>query len=81
MPLLRVIELLETNLGRTAVKSMLPMQPGDVPATFANIEDLSAAVSFRPATPIEVGVEKVPIMASDVLHCMSRADISVEFGL
>ena len=58
VPLLRVIELLEANLGRKAIKTMLPMQPGDVPSTFADIEDLAAAVRFRPVTPIEVGIER-----------------------
>jgi len=37
---------------------MLPMQPGDVPITYADIEDLEKAVGFRPSTPIEVGVER-----------------------
>ena len=54
----RLIELLETNLGRSAVKVLLPMQPGDVPATYADIDDLEAAVGFRPTTPIEEGVAR-----------------------
>ncbi len=54
--LLRYIEVIEDCLGRSAVKHLLPMQPGDVPETSANIEDLSADVGYRPATPIETGV-------------------------
>ncbi len=56
--LLRLIEVLEECLGRTAEKRMLPMQPGDVPATAADVDDLIADVDFRPATPIEVGVRR-----------------------
>jgi UDP-glucuronate 4-epimerase len=56
--LMHLIETLETALGRKAEKNMLPMQPGDVPATFADIEALQRDVGFRPATPIEVGVQK-----------------------
>jgi UDP-glucuronate 4-epimerase len=56
--LLYLIETLERALGRTAEKNLLPMQPGDVPATFANIEDLTRDIGFKPATPIELGVQK-----------------------
>ncbi len=56
--LLRVIEILETCLGRKAKMRLLPMQPGDVPATFADIDDLARDVGFSPATPIEVGIER-----------------------
>ncbi len=56
--LMRLIEVLETCLGREADKRMLPMQLGDVPATYADVEDLGRDVGFRPATPIEVGVQK-----------------------
>ena len=52
----RLIECLESSLGRTAVKRMLPMQPGDVPATWANVEDLVRDTGFRPATALEDGV-------------------------
>jgi UDP-glucuronate 4-epimerase len=54
--LLDLIEVLERALGRKAERRMLPMQPGDVPATFADVQDLVDAVGFQPATPIEVGV-------------------------
>jgi UDP-glucuronate 4-epimerase len=53
-----VIEVLEKALGRTAQKNLLPMQPGDVPATYADIDDLETAVGFRPVTPIEEGVRR-----------------------
>jgi UDP-glucuronate 4-epimerase len=54
--LLHFVSLLEDALGRRAVRRMMPIQPGDVPATYADIEALTKAVEFSPATPIEVGV-------------------------
>ena len=51
------IEVLESKIGKKAVKNFLPMQDGDVPETFANIDDLTRDVGFKPATPIEVGIE------------------------
>lgn len=56
--LLHLIEVLETCLGRKAQKEFLPLQPGDVPATYADVEDISAATGYAPSTPIEVGVER-----------------------
>jgi UDP-glucuronate 4-epimerase len=56
--LMRVIELLEGCLGKPAIRTYLPMQPGDVPATCADVDDLSRDVGFRPATPIETGVAR-----------------------
>ncbi len=56
--LMRLIEYIEAALGRTAEKNFLPMQPGDVPDTYADIDALADAVGFRPSTPIEVGVER-----------------------
>jgi UDP-glucuronate 4-epimerase len=56
--LMYLIETLEKALGRVAEKNMLSMQPGDVPATFADIEALQRDVGFRPSTPIETGVQK-----------------------
>jgi UDP-glucuronate 4-epimerase len=56
--LMRVVALLEKEFGRTAAKEMLPMQPGDVPATYANIDDLAREIGFRPATTIEDGIAK-----------------------
>ena len=51
-----MVALLEKELGRTAQKEMLPMQPGDVLETFADIGDLTRDTGFRPATPIEEGI-------------------------
>ena len=55
---LRVVTLLEQELGRKAKIELVPMQPGDVPETCAEIEDLMRDVGFRPATSIEDGVRK-----------------------
>lgn len=55
--LLRFIEVIESCLGMKAQKNMLPMQPGDVPITYADVDDLMEDVGFKPNTPIEVGVK------------------------
>ncbi len=55
--LLRFIEVSEECPGIPAVKNMLPLQSGDVPATYANIDDLVNDVGFKPATSIENGIE------------------------
>ena len=56
--LLYLIEVLENSIGEKAEKIMLPIQPGDVPATYADIEDLTRDFGFKPATPIDVGVSR-----------------------
>ena len=56
--LLRFIELLEETLGRKAVKNMLPMQPGDVAETCADVDALARDTGFRPGTPLAEGVRK-----------------------
>lgn len=56
--LLRFIEVLEEALGQKAIKELLPIQPGDVPATWADVDALTAAVGFKPDTPIEVGIPR-----------------------
>jgi UDP-glucuronate 4-epimerase len=56
--LMRYIEVIEECLGRKAQKNFLPMQLGDVPDTYADIDDLVRDVGYRPATPIEVGVRR-----------------------
>jgi UDP-glucuronate 4-epimerase len=56
--LLRLIEVLEEAIGLPAKKRMLDMQPGDVPATYADVDDLTRDVGFAPATPIEEGVSR-----------------------
>ena len=56
--LMRYIEVLEGCLGRKAEKQLLPMQPGDVPDTWADVEALVEDVGYRPATPVEEGVKR-----------------------
>ncbi len=56
--LMRYIEVLEECLGKKAEKNLLPMQPGDVPDTFADTDDLVQDVGYQPNTPIEVGVKR-----------------------
>ena len=55
---MHLIGTLENCLGKSAEKRMLDMQPGDVPATYADVDALDEAVGFRPSTPIETGVER-----------------------
>ena len=55
--LMRYIEVLEECLGKKAEKNFMPLQPGDVPATFANVDDLVRDVDFKPNTPIETGIK------------------------
>jgi UDP-glucuronate 4-epimerase len=54
--LLYFIEVLESKLGKSAVKNFLPMQDGDVPETYANVDDLMNDVGFKPSTSIEEGI-------------------------
>lgn len=56
--LMDLIAILERTLGKTAIKRFLPMQPGDVLSTYANIDRLVSDVGYRPSTPIDVGIEK-----------------------
>src|SRR5882762_6014403 len=56
--LMRYIEVLEQCLGRKAQLDLLPMQAGDVPATFADVSELHKSVGYKPQTPIEVGVRR-----------------------
>jgi UDP-glucuronate 4-epimerase len=58
VPLLRFIEVLEEVLGKKAEKRLLPCQPGDVSATYAEVGDLIRDVGFKPDTPIEVGIRR-----------------------
>jgi len=53
-----VVDLLERQFGRKAKTELVPMQPGDVPETCADVEDLMRDVGFRPSTPIEEGVSR-----------------------
>ena len=54
----RFITVLETALGRKAIRNLLPLQPGEVEATCADVSDLLRDVGFEPATPLEVGIER-----------------------
>jgi UDP-glucuronate 4-epimerase len=54
----RVVDLLEARLGRKAIRELVPIQPGDVPATYAEVDDLMRDFGFKPETPIEVGIER-----------------------
>ena len=56
--LMTFIQTIENAVGKSAIKNMLPMQAGDVVATYADIEDLRQAVGFAPQTPLSEGVEK-----------------------
>ncbi len=56
--LMRFIQVLEECLGVEAEKNMLPMQPGDVPATYADVSALADEVGYKPDTPIEVGIAR-----------------------
>lgn len=56
--LMHYIEVLEKCLGRTAEKNLLPMQPGDVPDTWADAGELATDVGYRPSTPVEEGVRR-----------------------
>jgi UDP-glucuronate 4-epimerase len=56
--LMYLIECVEKAVGKKALKNMLPLQPGDVPRTFADVEALAADMGFQPRTSIEDGVQR-----------------------
>ena len=56
--LLDMIEMLEKSIGKKAVKDLQPMQPGDVPRTFADLTDLTRDIDFKPSTPLSAGLQK-----------------------
>lgn len=66
--LMKVVGLLEAEFGKKAITELLPMQPGDVPATYADIDDLTREVGFRPSTSIEDGVAKFASWFRDYHH-------------
>ena len=55
---LEVVRLIEQAVGKSAIREFLPMQPGDVPETYADVSDLERAVGFRPATAIDEGIQR-----------------------
>jgi UDP-glucuronate 4-epimerase len=67
--LMDFIAILEDHLGRKAKKNFLPMQAGDVPATFADVDDLMADADFKPATPIEEGIRRFVAWYRDYYRC------------
>jgi UDP-glucuronate 4-epimerase len=58
VPLLDYIECIEKAVGKPAKKNFLPMQPGDVPSTYADVADLEAATGFEPKTPLDEGIRR-----------------------
>ena len=66
--LMRYIEVIEQCVGREAKKELLPLQPGDVPETYADIDALVEAVQYRPHTSIEAGVPKFVAWYRDFYH-------------
>jgi UDP-glucuronate 4-epimerase len=70
--LTRVVAILEQELGRKAERQLLPMQPGDVPATYADIDDLARDVDFRPATAIEDGTVNLRRGIEAIIICKRR---------
>ena len=67
--LLHFIRTIEEKLGRQAQLNLLPLQPGDVPATCADVADLMQDVDFKPATPIEVGISRFIDWYREYYHC------------
>ena len=67
--LLHFIRTIEEKLGRQAQLNLLPLQPGDVPATCADVADLMRDVDFKPATPIEIGISRFIDWYREYYHC------------
>lgn len=67
--LMRLIEVLENSLGKTAEKKMMPIQPGDVPSTYADVDALIMDVGFKPNTTIEEGVARFVAWYKDYFSC------------
>jgi UDP-glucuronate 4-epimerase len=67
--LMQFIEVLESCLGRKAVKRLLPLQAGELPVSFADVSDLARDVGFEPATPIEVGIRRFVDWYRDYYRC------------
>jgi UDP-glucuronate 4-epimerase len=67
--LLELVRLLEQTIGKQAIRELLPMQPGDVPATYADVDDLMRDVGFRPLTPIAEGIARFITWYRDYMRC------------
>lgn len=74
---LRLVELLEAALGRSAIMNMLPPQPGDLPETCADVDDLSRIIGFAPSTPLELGIKKFVEWYLDYYSIERNATLSV----
>ena len=68
------IDAIEQALGMPAQRELLPMQPGDVAATYANIDDLVADVDYRPQTPIQVGIDNFVAWYREYMHKTEEKD-------
>ena len=66
---MQLIAILENCLGTEAKKEFLPMQPGDVPATYADIDDLVQEVGFHPRTSIKTGVARFVAWYKESYKC------------
>lgn len=66
--LIRFIEIIEENLNKKAIKNMMPIQPGDVPETYADIDDLINDTGFKPQTTIEKGIQNFINWYKDYYH-------------
>ena len=67
-----MVAVLERELGRAAVREMLPMQPGDVTETFADVTELMRDTGFRPQTSIEDGLRELRRLVSRPLQDLRR---------
>lgn len=67
--LMDFIEAIEKTLGKKAKKNMLPIQPGDVPATWAEVSDLIEDLNYQPNTPIQEGVERFITWYKEFYKC------------
>jgi UDP-glucuronate 4-epimerase len=76
VPLLSYIDLLEECLGKKARMNLLPMQPGDVPDTYADVEALKHDLGYQPKTPIEVGVRHFVDWYLDYYALYKKQDLS-----
>ena len=66
--LMDYIEALETSLGKTAEKELLPLQPGDVPDTYADVDDLVEEFGYKPSMSVKQGVENFAVWYKGYNH-------------
>ena len=78
---MRYIEVLEECLGRKAEKNLLPLQQGDVPDTWADVEDLVTDVGYRPGTPVEAGCPQLRRLVSRLLPSEALIDLKLSGNL